>query len=231
MGLALVGLVLAGGLAACQVVFTPPPVYLAGESQEGLPAVDACAGPMVGSPDAPSVVTLLFDYTCPHCQRMHFMLDEVTRRYGGKLAFALRPAPLDSECNPYITRDVKEFKDSCELVKIGLAIWVAQREAFPAFEDWMFSFESGDRWRPRNLDAARAKAIELIGQAKFDAARADPWINEYLQSSIRIYGQTIQSGKGGVPKLLFGSRWVIPQPDSADDLVMILQASLAVPGP
>lgn len=231
IGLALVGLTCAGGLAICQVVIPPPPVYLAGQSQEGLPAIDTHAGPMVGSPDAPHVVTLLFDYTCPHCQRMHFMLNEVVRRYGGKLAFALRPSPLDRQCNPYITRDVKEFKDSCESVKIGLAVWVAQREAFIAFEDWMFSFESGDRWRPRSLDATRAKAVELVGQAEFDAAWADPWIDRYLQSSIRIYGQTLQSGHGGVPRLVFGSHWVIPQPYDADGLVLILQDSLAVPRP
>ncbi len=231
IGLALVGLALAGGLAASQVVFAPPPVYLAGESQESLTAVDPNTGPIVGSPDAPYIVTLLFDYTCPHCQRMHFMLGEVVRRYEGTLAFALRPAPLDRQCNPYITRDVDEYKDSCELVKLGLAVWVARREAFGAFEDWMFSFESGDRWRPRRLSAARAKAVELVGQAEFEAAWADPWIEKYLQSSLRIYGQTIQSGQGGVPKLVFGSRWVIPEPYSADDLVTILQDSLAVPEP
>jgi hypothetical protein len=229
--LALVGLVLAGGLAASQIVFTPPPVYLAGESQESLPAIDPNAGPLVGSPDANDIVTLLFDYTCPHCQRMHFMLGEVIRRYEGKLAFALRPAPLNRKCNPYITQDVEEFKDACELVEIGLAVWVAKREAFGAFEDWMFSFESGDRWRPRRLDAAKAKAIELVGQTEFEAARADPWIEEYLRSSLRIYGATIQSGHGGVPKLVFGSRWVIPEPYSADDLMQILQDSLAVPAP
>ncbi len=169
--------------------------------------------PLVGSPDAPYVVTLLFDYKCPHCQQMHFMLDEAIRRYGGKLAFALCPAPLDSQCNPYVPRDVDEFKDSCELAKVGLAVWVAKREAFPAFDRWMFSLESGDRWHPRSLDAAQAKAVELVGQAKFDAARADPWIDRYLQTSIRIYGATIQSGNGGVPKLVFGSRWVIPEPN------------------
>ncbi len=226
-----IGLALAGILAACQVVITVPPVYLGGESQDNLTAIDPHAVPLVGSPDAPYVVTLLFDYTCPHCQRMHFMLDETIRRYGGKLAFALCPAPLDSQCNPYITKDVDEFKDSCELVKIGLAVWVAQREAFPAFERWMFTFESGDRWRQRSLDDAMTKAVELVGRAKFDAAWADPWIDRHMQASIRIYSQTIQSGHGGVPKLVFGSRWVIPEPYSTDDLVLILRDSLAVPGP
>jgi hypothetical protein len=71
----------------------------------------------------------------------------------------------------------------------------------------------------------------LVGQAKFGAAWSDPWIDQYLQASIRIYGQTIQSGHGGVPKLIFGSRWVIPKPVDGDDLVWVLQASLAVPTP
>jgi len=226
-----IGLALAGVLAACQVVIPAPAVYRGGQSQGKLPALDPHAVPLVGSPDAPYVVTLLFDYKCPHCQPLHFMLDEAIRRYGGKLAFALCPAPLNTQCNPYIPRDVDAYKDSCELAKVGLAVWVANREAFPAFDLWMYSWESGDRWRPRSLDAARAKAVQLVGQARFDAARADPWIGRYLEASVRIYGATIQGGKNAVPKLVFGSRWVIPEPRDADDLVSILQASLAVPRP
>jgi hypothetical protein len=126
---------------------------------------------------------------------------------------------------------VDEFKGSCELAKVGLAVWVANREAFPAFDRWMFSFESGDRWQPRTLEVARAKAVELVGQARFDSARADSWIDRYMQTSIRIYADTIQSGNGAIPKLVFGSRWVIPDAQSADDLVLILQNSLAVPKP
>ena len=233
IGLALVGLALAGILAACQVALPPPAVYRGGESQANLPALDPHAVPLVGSPDAPYVVTLLFDYKCPHCQQLHFMLDEAIRRYDGKLAFALCPAPLNTECNPYVPRDVDEFKDSCELAKIGLAVWVAKREAFPAFDGWMFSFESGDRWHPRSLDAARAKAVELVGQAKFDAARADPWIDRVfadLHSDLRPAPSRAATANG-VPKLVFGSRWVIPQPNDADDLISILQDSLAMPSP
>ena len=126
--------------------------------------------------------------------------------------------------------DVDQFKDSCELVKISLAVWVANSEAFPAFDRWMFSFDSAGLWRPRSLDDARAKAVELVGQAKFDAARADPWINQYMQASIRLFGETVQGGNA-VPKLAFGSRWVTPEPNDTDEFLLILHDSLAIPQP
>ena len=34
----------------------------------------------------------------------------------------------------------------------------------------------------------------------------------------------------GIPKLIFGQLWVIPKAYNTDDIVMILQNSLAVPG-
>jgi protein-disulfide isomerase len=225
---ALLGLAPAGFMALSQIVLTPPAVYRGGESQEYLAAISPHAVPLAGSPDAAWVVTLLFDYQCPHCQQLHFMLPEVIRRHGGRLAFALRPVPMERPCNPYIPRDVEAFKDSCELARTGLAVWLAKREAFPAFELWMFSLESGDRWRPRSPGAARAKAIELVGQAKFDAALADPWIAGYLQTSVRIFGNT---GSTAIPKCVFGSRWVIPQPQDAGQLAAILEHSLGVPKP
>jgi hypothetical protein len=188
---------------------------------------------MVGSPDAPYIVALLFDYQCPHCQALHAMLDEAIGRYNGKLAFVLCPAPLNNQCNPFIARETEEFKDSCELAKVGLAVWLARREAFAAFDSWMFSADPGQPWHPRSLEAARAKAVELVGQAKFDAARADPWIDRFMQTSIRIYGDTINPDQSGnaVPKLLFRSRWVTPQPRDTGDLVSILQETLGMPRP
>jgi hypothetical protein len=159
------------------------------------------------------------------------MLEEAVSRYSGKLAFALLPAPLSNQCNPYVPREVDQFRNSCDLAKTGLAVWLADRKVYPEFENWMFTFESGDSWRPRSLEAARKKAIELVGPDKLDAALADLWIDKYLKASTQIYGQTLQNGAGGIPKLIYGSRWVIPQPVSTDDLISILQNTLGVPGP
>jgi uncharacterized membrane protein len=231
IGKVLTGMVLTGILAIAQFIFTPAVIYRNGDSQDKLPAINYNDVPMVGSPDAPYIVTLLFDYQCPHCQKLHFILNEAIRAYNGKLAFVLRPAPLNNKCNPFIPQDADAYKNSCELAKIGLAVWVARRDAFPEFENWMFSFESGNRWQPRSLESTMAKAVELVGKEKLDTAMTDPWIERYLQNCIQIYGQTIKDGKGGVPKLIFGSHWVIPELYDAADLIMILQNSLDVPRP
>jgi hypothetical protein len=71
----------------------------------------------------------------------------------------------------------------------------------------------------------------MVGQAKFDAAQADPWIGRYMQTCVGIYGGTIQDGNNAVPKLVFGSRWVIPKAYDAEELISILHDSLAVPMP
>jgi hypothetical protein len=94
----------------------------------------------------------------------------------------------------------------------------------------MFTFESGDKWQPRSVETAQAKAIELVGE-KFNSTEYNDWVEQYMQACIQVYGQTIQSGKGGIPKLVYGSQWVIPEPNNVDDLVMILQQSLALPKP
>jgi hypothetical protein len=105
---------------------------------------------------------------------------------------------------------------------------VAKPEAFPAFDRWMYSAEADQPWHPRSLEAAKAEAIALVGQAKFEAARADSWIDRYLQTSIRIFGE---AGGNAVPKLVFGTHWVNPEPNDADDLISILQTGLGMSKP
>jgi hypothetical protein len=41
----------------------------------------------------------------------------------------------------------------------------------------------------------------------------------------------MQNGQGGVPKLIFGARWVTPQPATPPDLISTLQTALKVPAP
>ena len=123
----LAGLVLSGLLVISQVILTSGTVYIDGESDKSVTAIDYNNVPVIGPPDATYVVSLLFDYQCAHCQKLHFMLDEAVNSYSGKLAFALCPSPLNTQCNPYIPEDADQFRNSCELTKIGLAVWLTGR--------------------------------------------------------------------------------------------------------
>lgn len=222
------GLALAGAMAFFQTKLMPSAVYQDGMMRESYTIIDYKESPIIGSPDAPNIITVLFDYNCPHCQQIHFMLSEAVRRTGGQLAFVLCPVPLNRECNPYVLDDVEAFRNSCDLTKTGLAVWFADRDAFGKFDDWMFSFDSSNRWTPRGTDEARAKAIELIGEEAFINAMMDTQVEQYLQKSISIYGQTIQEGRGGIPKMIYGSRWITPEPYNTDELISIIQKNLLV---
>ena len=221
------GLALAGTMAASQVIFAPQVVAQSGETPVFRQTkVDPHTVPIVGSPDAPYVFTLLFDYECPHCQRLHEMLEEVIRLSGGKVAFTLCPTPLNPHCNRYIPQEVAAFKDSCELTRIALTVWVAKRAAFADFDRWMYASEPDRPWHARSIETAKTKAIELVGQAAFDAAKSDPWIERDVQTAVQIYGET---GANAVPKLILGNRWVNPEPKDPADLARILQGVFGLP--
>jgi hypothetical protein len=46
-----------------------------------------------------------------------------------------------------------------------------------------------------------------------------------------MYGQSLKSGKGGVPRMILGSKWVVPQAYDVDELMSIIQESLGIPKP
>ena len=231
--LPLSGIVMAVCLVVLQLYVVPTPVSSFQESQDSLIEKSLEAVPTIGLADAPYAVTLLFDYQCSHCQKLHFILNEVVRRYHGTLAFVLCPTPLEHGCNPYVPAENNAFEHSCELARIGLAVWLSDWDAFVGFENWMFSYDSGSRWQPRSLEAARNQAKVLIGAQALEAAMADPWVEQYLHLGIQIFGKTVVNGKGGIPKLIYENRWVIPVPNvhSPDDLIAVLQNNLGVPEP
>ena len=127
-GLVMIGLVVAGTLALSQVVLAPSVVYLDGKSQEKMSAVNYHDVPIVGSPDAPIVMTLLFDYECSHCQKIHFMLNEAVKRYNGKLAFVLCPTPLNTRI---ITRaPCLKFRSQQRTIRFTLMKYIVSLESF-----------------------------------------------------------------------------------------------------
>lgn len=226
-----VGLLSAAVFAAVQV-YTRPVVYDEGRTEAALPSFVDGEIPVLGAQDAPDELTLLFDLQCIHCRRLHRVLPDLLEKAGGQYRIRLCPVPLSSACNPYIPpAGVDRFAGSCALTRDALAVWYARPDAYEAYWDYLLgggpstaSTGSATSSGPAPADAeARARAI--LGDG-FQAAVQDPRIDAYLRKVEELFGRTSNAEKSGVPRLIHGQNWLVPETDQADELLELIRLSL-----
>lgn len=59
---------------------------------------------ILGNPNAPITIHEFSDFQCPFCRRGALLMNQLLARYEGKIKVVFMPFPLDSACNPKITR-------------------------------------------------------------------------------------------------------------------------------
>lgn len=180
--------------------------------------------PSLGDPDAKHLVVILFDYCCPHCRETHGHLVEGLQTYPDQYGLVLLPMPLDKLCNSHVEETEPRFKDACELARLALAVWKADRTKYAEFDRWMFEPEA-----PRLLAEARTKAEALVTREKLAQALADPAIETTIQRNIAAYDR---SSAGRIPVILSPEfATIVGRPAEAAQLFEILEKELAlVPG-
>jgi len=221
---------LAAGLAATAIFAVvqahtrPEAVYDTGRTSALLPAFTDEDAPVLGPSDAPDEWTLLFDFQCIHCRRLHRILPELQEKAGGRYRIRLCPIPLSSACNPYIPASgIDRFAGSCPLTRYALAVWYSRPECCEAYWDYLLG--DGDAHASIDPADAESRARALLG-ADFDAALADPRIGTYLRKVEELFGRTSNAEKSGVPRLIHGQRWLVPEVDDADALLSLLHMAL-----
>lgn len=237
--LVLVGLLPVGALAAGQLLWPEPTTRVqrlggTGELDTG-PGPDRTLSvlggkvrlsphqyPTLGSPDAPVIMAYLFDYTCPTCRHVHGLLEGARDRYGDQLGIVALPTPLDADCNPLVEETEPRHEYGCELATLALAVWRADPAKFAAFDRWLFEPEL-----PPTPAAARAKAVELIGEAALNEALASPWVRQQVPRNATLY----QLAEGGaLPLLIVGSTTIQGRPGTAEDLYDLLETQTPLEG-
>ena len=152
--------------------------------------------PGLGPADAPHVIAMMSDYTCPICRTMHGMIDKVRRRYGDQLVIIILLTPLDGACNPRIAITQPRHLHACALARIALAVWRLDRSAFERFDRWLF-----EPLEPRTPSEAREYAAQLVGgEASLRQAESDPAVGQTIRLGVRLYDRL---NGGQIPKLLF----------------------------
>lgn len=221
------GLAAAAVFALVQSRTLPEAVYDTGRAEASLPAFTGGELPVLtadSAGQAPETLTLLFDFQCVHCRRLHRVLPELLDRAGGQYRIVLCPVPLSSACNPYLPNTgIDRFAGSCELSRLSLAVWYARPDAYGAF--WEYLLGSGDEHAVVSPDDARERARALLGP-DFELALADPRIEATLRRAEELFGRTSTSEKSGVPRFIHGQRWLTPESTGADELLELIRTEL-----
>ncbi|WP_339908986.1 vitamin K epoxide reductase family protein [Symmachiella dynata] len=175
--------------------------------------------PILGSADADVPIVLLYDYCCPHCRATHGHLIERMTSYSRPYCIVLLPMPLDADCNESVEETETRFEESCELARIALAVWRADRSKFPQFDAWLYEPEM-----PRTAAEAQKHAADLIGANKLQSALNDPWIDERISQDVRAYNA---SGVEQIPLVLSPKMdAIVGRAENADDLFKVLESEL-----
>ena len=219
-----VGLVAAALFAVLQAYTRPEAIYDAGRTDASLPAFTDEETPVLGASDAADELTLLFDFQCTHCRRLHRVLPELLEKVDGQFRIRLCPVPLSSDCNPYLPNTgIDRFAGSCPLTRYALAVWYARPEAYESYWDYLLG--DGDARATVTPAEAETRARALLGDA-YETAVADPRIDAYLRKAEELFGRTSNAEKSGVPRLIHGQNWLVPETDQADELLELIRLSL-----
>ena len=219
-----VGLLAAALFAFVQSRTLPAAAYDTGRTEVALPAFTDGEIPVLGPSDALDELTLLFDFQCNHCRRLHQILPDLLEKAGGQYRIRLCPVPLSSACNPYIPASgIDRFAGSCALTRNALAVWYARPDVYETYWDYLLG--GGDERASIAPADAEARARALLGDG-FQEAIQDPRIDAYLRKAEELFGRTSNAEKSGVPRLIHGQNWLVPETDQADELLELIRLSL-----
>ena len=222
------GLLAAALFAFVQAKTLPDAAYDSGRTDAALPAFAEGELPVLASSSfagsAGESLTLLFDFQCIHCRRLHRILPDLLERAGGRYRIQLCPVPLSSACNPYIPASgIDRFAGSCPLTRLALAVWYARPDAYARYWDYLLG--DGDEHATVSPADAENRARALLGDG-FEAAIADSRIDATLRRAEELFGRTSSSEKSGVPRLIAGQRWLVPETTDADELLELIRTEL-----
>jgi uncharacterized membrane protein len=179
--------------------------------------------PMMGSRDAPHVIVCLVDYTCSHCRALHPLLVKMSQQFSNQLGIVCLPMPLSPICNPFIHGNTGD-PDACEYVRLALAVWRARPEAYPQFDNWLFTGTQVPL-----LNEARAQAAKLVGADKLDAALADAWVSQQIRTDCRIHrANWLAVDSSAMPQIVMGNAVSSGPINSVEHLQLLLNKYLGL---
>lgn len=168
-------------------------------------SLDVADYPLIGSPDAPHIVVELISYDCPHCRKMHHVMEKARRRYGDEVAVVVLPVPLERSCNKYVKRISAEHRNSCTLAKYAMAVAAVDPSAFKQFHDWLMA----DEKKIPSVEQVISKANRLVDSDRLREVKNSPRLKEEMNHNIELFAtlqnQHRSNRKFGLPVQIVGT--------------------------
>ena len=185
---------------------------------EGKFQIDVNRHGLLGNPEAEHVIVELVDYTCKDCRRLHQYFKQVRKQYGERLAIVVLPVPLETSCNPHITRTHPSHIGACKYSRLALAVLEIDRRAFHEFHDWLM-----DSPHPPSLEVAERRAMTIVDKEQLQATINGDGVRKRLRAHVRLFRRV-----GRFPAMIIRDHIVIGTPTSVADLSRVLAKRLGI---
>lgn len=193
------------------------------EFLQGKLKLDVYEHPLLGNPEAEHVIVEFFDYTCPHCRKMHKLIEEVMPSFGDELAIVVLPVPNDILCNRYVRQRGENHRGACKLANLAVAIAAVDPVAFARLHDWIMEQEKVPSYpsslsRVRNYTDESAVLKELSGDG----------VSERVQKYIELFAMLGTLQKSILPMQVIGDEIVTGSIESTQELRELWESKLGI---
>jgi uncharacterized membrane protein len=190
--------------------------------------LDVYKHPLIGSPNAPHIVVEMVSYDCPHCRKMHAIVQEALERYGDQVALLVMPVPLDKDCNKLVTESATSHQGACGTARRAISIARLDPSAFVKFHDFLMTGKD----KPPEMERIVPKANGLVDRDRLRELVNSPEVGKQLESYIDLYSQ-LQSkshnGKSfGLPVQILGDNVVSGSVEKPEDVFKAWEENLGL---
>ncbi len=188
----------------------------------GKVVINRDAHPILGSRQAERLIVEVADFSCIRCAKLDEMLISLKPRLGDHMATLIVFFPLDARCNPIMTQTPEGYEDSCDLVRLAAAVWLADPDGYAAFHHWLF-----ENQEQMTTNRARHKARQLIGAGQLDELFGSERVEGILRRDIELARALMTTpddpSMGSMPGLIIGDHRIEVLPDRAETLWHVLR--------
>jgi uncharacterized membrane protein len=176
--------------------------------------------PHLGSADARFVIVALIDYRTPACRALQKLLDALLAKYPNDLCVIILPVPMESSCNPLLSTTQPQFRDSCKLSHLALAVWLQRPEFFADYHRLLLA--------GGGVNDARSAALELMPTPELEAALQDSWIRQIIEANVNEWA-ALPDDRRKLPKLMISGTGVLDRfPMDETEFILAIEHAIGL---